>query len=389
MDTLRLRALLLTLTLITLSACSRPGPTAALPSADIGQDAAEPLANAGYTTLYRFKGQPDGATPNADLIAVNGALYDTTASGGASNLGTAFKLTPGGGESVLYNFTSAKANYTPNEGLTASHGEFFGTTSFSVFAINAGGTERLLHSFAGGADGYDGLGPLARVGNTLYGVTELGGLNACNSGCGTVFEVTPSGSYHVIYKFKGKGDGSTPTGSVIAVKGVLYGTTSYGGKHNAGTIFRMTTSGNKEVLYNFTAYDDGSHPGGLPLESGGVLYVSAPYGAIQGAIVAVTLSGKARILYSFKGKHDGASPNGGLVELNGVIYGTSQTGGPQDLGTIFSVTKAGSEHVVYTFHGGNDGNTPQAGLVNVNGTLYGTTFHGGNADKGTVFKIRP
>ena len=83
---------------------------------------------------------------------------------------------------------------------------------------------------------------------------------------------------------------------MIAVKGVLYGTTSYGGKHNAGTIFRMTTSGNKEVLYNFADDDDGSHPGGLPLESGGVLYVSAPYGAIQGAIVAVTLSGKARIL---------------------------------------------------------------------------------------------
>jgi uncharacterized repeat protein (TIGR03803 family) len=94
-------------------------------------------------------------------------------------------------------------------------------------------------------------------------------------------------------------------------------------------------------------------------------------------------------LHTFKGKDDGASPNGGLVELNGVIYGTSQTGGPQDRGTIFSVTKAGSEHVLYDFHGGKDGNTPLAGLVNVNGTLYGTTFHGGNADKGTVFKIRP
>ena len=252
---------MLALSLVTLSACSRPGATSALPSAGIGPDTIQPLANAPYSTLYRFRGQPDGERPNPDLIAVNGVLYDTTAAGGASNLGTAFKLTPGGSETVLYNFTSAKANYTPNEGLTEAHGEFFGTTSSSVFALNAGGTERLLHSFAGGADGYDGLGPLARVGNNLYGVTELGGLNACNSGCGTVFEVTPSGSYHVIYKFKGKNDGFTPTGSVIAVKGVLYGTTSYGGKHNAGTVFRMTTSGNKDVLYNFTAEDDGSHPG--------------------------------------------------------------------------------------------------------------------------------
>jgi uncharacterized repeat protein (TIGR03803 family) len=389
MQTLRLTAVILALSLITLSACSRPGATSALPSAGSGQDALRPLASANYSTLYSFRGQPDGATPNADLITVHGALYGTTAGGGVSNLGTAFQLTPGGSEKVLYNFTSAKSNSIPNEGLTALHGEFFGTTSFSVFAVNAAGTERLLHSFAGGADGYDGLGPLARVGNNLYGITELGGLNACNSGCGTVFEVTPSGSYRVIYKFKGRNDGFTPTGSVIAVKGVLYGTTSYGGKNNAGTVFRMTTSGNKEVLYNFTGYDDGSHPYGLPLESRGVLYVSAPYGAIQGAIVAVTLSGKASILHTFKGKDDGASPNGGLVELNGVIYGTSQTGGPQDRGTIFSVTKAGSEHVLYDFHGGNDGNTPLAGLVNVNGTLYGTTFHGGNADKGTVFKIRP
>ena len=94
----------------------------------------------------------------ADLITLHGALYGTTAAGGVSNLGTAFELTTGGNSKVIYNFTSAESNSDPNEGLTAANGELFGTTSSSIFAIKPDGTERLLHAFAGGADGYEVAG---------------------------------------------------------------------------------------------------------------------------------------------------------------------------------------------------------------------------------------
>ena len=42
-----------------------------------------------YQVLYSFKGPPDGESPFANLIDVNGTLYSTTGYGGASADGTA------------------------------------------------------------------------------------------------------------------------------------------------------------------------------------------------------------------------------------------------------------------------------------------------------------
>jgi uncharacterized repeat protein (TIGR03803 family) len=50
--------------------------------------------------LHTFGGSPDGSTPYAGLIDVNGTLYGTTAGGGAARCrvyggcGTVFALTP-------------------------------------------------------------------------------------------------------------------------------------------------------------------------------------------------------------------------------------------------------------------------------------------------------
>ena len=46
-----------------------------------------------YAPIYRFHGT-DGCKPNSDLIYVNSALFGTTQSGGASDAGTVFELTP-------------------------------------------------------------------------------------------------------------------------------------------------------------------------------------------------------------------------------------------------------------------------------------------------------
>ena len=60
---------------------------------------------------------------------------------------------------------------------------------------NGGWTESVLYSFAGGSDGSQPWGGVIfdQAGN-LYGTTYEGG-GGCNGfGCGTVFELTPSGS---------------------------------------------------------------------------------------------------------------------------------------------------------------------------------------------------
>src|SRR6266852_2856789 len=70
-----------------------------------------------------------------------------------------------------------------------------------------------LHTFGGGSDGRNPGSPLVfdAAGN-LYGTTGEGGTGACSGGCGTVFELVPSGSNwkdRILYNFPG------PSGSSV------------------------------------------------------------------------------------------------------------------------------------------------------------------------------
>jgi hypothetical protein len=47
----------------------------------------------------------------------------------------------------------------------------------------------------------------------------------------------------VIYPFTDLADGGLPWGGLIAVKGVLCGTTSSGGANGDGTVLTLTTNG--------------------------------------------------------------------------------------------------------------------------------------------------
>ena len=72
---------------------------------------AEAHADATFTLLYSFKGNPDGQTPEAGLIRDGaGNFYGTTSSGGPSGYGTVFKLDATGAETVLYSFTGGATN---------------------------------------------------------------------------------------------------------------------------------------------------------------------------------------------------------------------------------------------------------------------------------------
>jgi uncharacterized repeat protein (TIGR03803 family) len=75
-------------------------------------------------------------------------------------------------------------------------------------------------------------------------------------------------NYKVVYSFEGTPDGDFPgAGSLIDVKGTLYGTTSRGGITNAslcegtcGTVFSITTGGREKVLHSFGQGNDGIYP---------------------------------------------------------------------------------------------------------------------------------
>ena len=88
------------------------------------------------TTLVEFTGTTGsnkGRWSHAGLVqGSDGNFYGTTSQGGASDMGTVFKLTPGGVLTTLVEFTGTTGSNKgriPDAGLVqGSDGNFYGTT---------------------------------------------------------------------------------------------------------------------------------------------------------------------------------------------------------------------------------------------------------------------
>lgn len=201
----------------------------------------------GFTQLYRFAGGEDGADPEGGLLGDdNGNLYGTTHSGGAHQNGTVFRLGTDGSETELYAFTGGSDGSSPGASLTRDQdGSLYGTTiqggnpGFgTVFSFAPDNVLTTLYSFSGGTDGAypDGNVIRDKQGN-LYGTTGQGGDRLL----GEVFKVSPDGNLTVLHSFTGGSDGDSPNGTLITdEQGNLYGTTYYGGKHDAGIVFSIS-----------------------------------------------------------------------------------------------------------------------------------------------------
>lgn len=134
---------------------------------------------------------------------------------------------------TIYDFCSqypCPDGAAPAGTLVQGHdGNFYGTTSdvgFSgqgtVYKLTPGGTFTLLHSFNGLSDGGVPRPGLiqARDGN-FYGDTEGGGV------CGVAYKITSGGTQTPLHEFAGgAGDGCEPFGALVqASDGNFYGTT--------------------------------------------------------------------------------------------------------------------------------------------------------------------
>ena len=190
------------------------------------------------TTIHNFctvGNCADGSFPSGPgmVLGSDGNLYGTTST-------TVFSMTPAGQLTTLYTFCS-QAQCSDGRGpgplVQAADGTFYGTTTL-------------------GGLGYLCQAPLA---------------------CGTIFKITPSGEFTSIYSFCQKlsgifcPDGYAPSSLIVGSDGNLYGTTHTGGVGQgifsaAGTIFRITPDGTFTTLYTFcpqTGCSDGAAPGNL------------------------------------------------------------------------------------------------------------------------------
>ena len=270
------------------------------------------------TTLYSFKGSPDGGIPVAGVVRdAFGNLYGTTGAGGSKH------CYPGCG---------------------------------TLFKLDRSGRETLLHTFVY-QDGAGPEGPLiADKSGTLYGTTI-----AAAGGSGNVFMLDLTGRFRIIHEFAGiPQDGGYPAGELVRDPlGNLYGTTEVGGPftecnfNGCGTIFRFDAIGNETILYKFTGGADGGEPSGVIVAEGKETYMAPPILVVRrtfGTVFKFDRDGSESVLHSFTGEPDGKSPQGGLaLDQDGNLYGTTLEGGTWNLGTVFKIDPFGHETVLHKF----------------------------------------
>jgi uncharacterized repeat protein (TIGR03803 family) len=406
--TLRLRAGAFSTVVILLAGCGG-GSQPPLETPVQATTSQQMLGRQAYHILHPFGRSPnDGTQPVAGLIDVGGKLYGTTATGGSNGGGAVFSITTGGKEVVLHSFGGSQQGdgKNPFARLVYINGMLYGTTvtggaygAGTVFSISLGGKEKLLHSFDFNDSDPQGGGYYPQSGLTydngkLYGTTVQGGIYVCKGNayfCGTVYSITTSGNFHVLYNFgKKANDGANSVAALLNVDGLLYGTTTLGGKYNQGTVFSITTSGTERTVYDFgTNLNDGSSPTSAVIDVQGKLYGTTSEGgsAGRGTVFAVTPQGTESVLFGFDGSN-GSEPNADLKNVRGLLYGTTTLGGTQNSGTIFRITNTGAQKVLHSF-GEGTGTQPRAGLAAISHTLYGTTLGDGPKSLGNVYSLKP
>ncbi len=242
-----------------------------------------------YTILHEFTGGSDGQWPEAPPIqAADGSLYGSTLEGPGVTGATIYRYSKSGGFSTMLTLSQQQANAIEAPLMQASDGSLYGT-SYSggangcggVFVLNTSGALLNTFSFPCSPGPGSSLGALVQTSDgNFYGTTERGG----NRGNGTIFKMNSKGVFSVLYNFEGPvADGKYPDGGlVLATDGNFYGSTALGGELGLGTLYEISPTGGYKMLYSFTPTIGEFVEGSLVQHTNGKLYGTASAGGRQG-----------------------------------------------------------------------------------------------------------
>lgn len=200
--------------------------------------------------------------------------------------------------------------------------------------------------------------------------------------------------------------------------GNMYGTTTYGGAHNAGVVWELGPGG-YTVLHDFGGPitnrdgqpgDDGSGPtGGVAFDGFGNMYGCTRHGGerLDGMAWAILSNGTYIDLHDFGDPNaNGQSGTDGIlpdctvcVDAHGTVYGTTTQGGTYHGGTVWAINSTGVYFNLHSFGGtvtnasgvsGPDGAICYCDVtVDSAGNLYGTAYQGGANNSGIVWRQTP
>lgn len=381
------------------------------------------------TTVLEFSGNGStnkGSAPRAGLVrGDDGNYWGTTGEGGASGNGTIFRIHPvTGALTTVVQFTD---NGASNKGkgphgalVRGAGGMLWGTTTTggasglgTVFRLNTstgvlttvvqftGTSGAAVGSYAAGALVADGAG-------SFWGTTYWGGTRSL----GTVFKVRESsGAFTSVISFMGNpastNRGALPRSALAPDgEGYLWGTTTETGGSGStttdnGTVFKIQLS--TGVLTTIAVFNRSAGPplgrfpqGDLYHHSSGYVWGTTGSGGLSGNGTVYRVhraTGALQTVIDFTTGN--ISPRAGLVsDAGGFLWGISRTGGALGFGSVFKIDPATNTTVTvleFTGNGAiNKGRSPLGGLtVAEDGWLWGCTYEGGAAGYGTIFKIHP
>jgi uncharacterized repeat protein (TIGR03803 family) len=305
-----------------------------------------------------------GSDPRATLVSDGAGYYwGSTSEGGAGGFGTIFKVNTSTGElTTVLNFSNdgpVNAGERPNAELVSDGmGYFWGTTLSggatgigTVFKVNAvSGALKTLVEFTNVDGDQRGNGPYAGLVSDglgyLWGTTNRGGLR----NRGTIFKIdTSTGAMTTVVDFTGDAGvarGTEPRAKLVADGlGSLWGTTSEGGLKDLGTIFKVDViTGILTTVREFSGADGAEPHAGLVLDGAGFFWGTTSSGGAfdQGTVFKISVAtAELTTVLNFAGPghvpNTGAYPGyGSLIRhTDGNLYGTTQEGGTESVGTIF------------------------------------------------------
>ena len=246
-----------------------------------------------------------------------------------------------------------------------------------------------LHSFTG-PDGATPEGGLVLAADgSLYGLTSQDGFT---NQFGTVFRISPDGTFTNLYNLNGASDGAWPKLRLaLGSDGALYGTTAYRGANFWGTMFRINPSGDFRVLAALDSFSGSAGSPLVPAKDGNFYCIgNFGFGTGLGSLLAATADGVVNYLATFYGTNGftGWSFDRDILfqGVDGNLYGATEYGGPEfdgeflnpAYGTVFQATPDGTLKTLFSFNGTN-GAYVSALIQGHDGNLYGTTGSGGPA----------
>jgi uncharacterized repeat protein (TIGR03803 family) len=332
--------------------------------------------------------------------APDGKLYGLTSDGGLAGMGVIYQYDPYTNKyKDIHDFMLSLDGINPSGGLVmANNGNLYGTTATGginddgvLFEFNlTNGVYTKIIDFDQTTSGGNPFGTLVNAPNgKLYGTTRLGGIN----GDGVIFEFDPTaGVYVVKHNFNNATDGSNPSNSLmLADNGKLYGMTYSGGNNGAGTIFEYDIYTASFVLrYSFDEINGLSQQGNLFQAANGKFYGLRSRCGINdmGILFEYSLTGDTYTKLIDFGNW-GYEPLSSLIQAgNGLLYGVTKGGGANGDGVLFSFSIPDTTlAIVHNFDSYVTGRAPMGSLIqSSNGKLYGTAQVTGGAF-GVIYEL--